>query len=63
MNFLKKAIIFLREAKEELKKVSWPSKKETWQKTLIVISFSLIVALILGLFDASLTFILRKVIE
>jgi len=53
----------LKEAKEELKKVSWPSKKETWQKTLIVISFSLIVALILGLFDATLTLILRKIIE
>ena len=63
MNFFKKAIIFLKEAKEELKKVSWPSKKETWQKTLIVISFSLIVALILGLFDATLTLILRKIIE
>ncbi len=63
MNFLKKAINFLKEAKEELKKVSWPSKKETWQKTLIVISFSLIVALILGLFDAGLTFIVRKIIE
>jgi len=63
MKFFKKAVIFLKEAKEELKKVSWPSKKETWQKTLIVISFSLIVALILGLFDATLTFLLRKIIE
>ena len=63
MKFFKKVVIFLKEAKEELKKVSWPSKKETWQKTLIVISFSLIVALILGLFDATLTFLLRKIIE
>lgn len=46
----------------ELKKVNWPTKNETINLTLIVIGFSLAVALFLGLLDISFSYILSQVI-
>lgn len=40
---------------EELKKVSWPTRKETIRLTLIVISISLIIGLYIGIIDILLT--------
>ena len=42
---------FLREAKAELKKVTWPGKTQIWYSTLIVIAFTLCVAVYLGIVD------------
>jgi len=42
---------YLIEAKQELKKVTWPTKKETTKHTLIVIGLSLFVAAFLGVLD------------
>lgn len=38
-------------AKEELKKVTWPTRDEVVQKTILVVIISLIVALYLGFLD------------
>ena len=46
-----KLINHLREVKIELKKVNWPSKKETLRLTLVVIGVSLTTALFLGALD------------
>jgi len=35
----------------EIKKVTWPNKKETWSATLVVIIAVLIAGLVLGIFD------------
>lgn len=48
-------IQFLKEAKAELAKVVWPSRKETFRITLGVILLSLAVALFLGAVDYILT--------
>lgn len=40
---------------EELKKVSWPTKKETIRLTTIVIGVSLIIGLYIGIIDILLT--------
>jgi preprotein translocase subunit SecE len=48
---MKQVINFLKEAKEELKKVSWPSRKQTFRYTLVVIGVSLSVAIFLGVLD------------
>ena len=48
-------IAFLREVRAELKKVTWPTKKQVWYWTLIVIVFTLGVSLYLGLIDFLLT--------
>jgi preprotein translocase subunit SecE len=54
-----KSIQFLREAKTELKKVKWPTKKELLASTAVVIVLSLLVAFYLGLID----FLLIKIIK
>ena len=46
-----KLIRFLREVKLEMKKVTWPSRKEIWGSTGVVIVNVLVVALYLGLLD------------
>lgn len=46
---------YLKESKEELKKVSWPTRKETLNYTLIVIIISSIIAVFLGFADFLLT--------
>ena len=42
---------YIQQSIEELKKVSWPSKKETYQYTILVIGISLAVAAFLGALD------------
>lgn len=46
---------FLREVRIELKKVTWPTRKETLAATVMVIGLSMLVAFILGLLDVGLT--------
>ncbi|NQT49065.1 preprotein translocase subunit SecE [Candidatus Kuenenbacteria bacterium] len=46
-----KLVKYLIESKKELKKVTWPTKKETTKHTLIVIGLSLFVAAFLGVLD------------
>ena len=53
---------FLRDAKMELKKVKWPTRKELLASTAIVIVLVLIVSLFLGLIDFGLIKIIRKII-
>ncbi len=36
---------------EEIKKVTWPTKKETYEYTILVIGLSLALAALLGAFD------------
>jgi preprotein translocase subunit SecE len=45
-------IIFIKEVKSELIKVSWPTRSETIKLTSVVIAISVIVALFIGVFDA-----------
>jgi len=42
---------FLRETRDELKKVVWPTRQETIRLTLVVIVISLLVGLFLGGLD------------
>lgn len=44
---------FLKEVKAELKKVTWPTKKQAINLTLIVIVVTLIVAAFIGALDYS----------
>ena len=51
-------VSFVRETRDELKKVVWPTRQETIRLTLVVILISLIVGLFLG----GLDFIFVKII-
>jgi preprotein translocase subunit SecE len=46
---------FFREVRIELKKVTWPSRKETIAATGMVIVLSVLVAFFLGLLDVGLS--------
>lgn len=48
---IKKLVRFLREVRLELKKVSWPSRREISGSTGVVIVSVLIVAVYLGILD------------
>ncbi len=50
---------YLKDSKEELKKVSWPTRKETWKNTWIVIGFSLFFAAFLGALDYLFNYLLE----
>lgn len=48
---MSKLITYVQESAAELKKVTWPTKKETYNYTLLVIGISLGVAIFLGVLD------------
>jgi len=60
--YVGKASQFFREAKMELKKVKWPTRKELLASTAVVIVLTLIISLFLGLVDFGLIKILKNVV-
>jgi preprotein translocase subunit SecE len=53
---------FLREAKAELKKVTWPGKMQIWYSTLIVIVFTFCMSFYLGIVDFLLTLVFSSIL-
>ena len=62
-NFISKSIQFLREVKVELKKVAWPSRKQTFGSTLVVIILVTIIAFFLGAVDIGLSSLVKFVLQ
>ena len=56
---LERIVTFLKEARIELKKVSWPTRNQTLRYTVAVIAMSLVVAAFLGGLDVLFQFILN----
>ena len=54
---------FLEECWAELKKVHWPSRKETQAATLVVIIGVVVVSLYLGLLDLVLSWCIRRALS
>jgi preprotein translocase subunit SecE len=61
-NFLQKSTQFLREVKIELKKVTWPTRKQTMGSTVVVLILVAIISLFLGLVDLGLSSLVRVVL-
>ena len=61
--FFDKGIQFLREVKVELKKVTWPSRKQTMGSTVVVLVIVTIISLFLGIVDAGLSGLIRAVLQ
>ena len=61
-NTPKRLISFLKDVQLELKKVNWPTRKETLKYTLIVIAVSAVVAAFLGGLDFIFSTLLNKFI-
>ncbi len=62
-NFIGKGIQFLREVKVELKKVTWPSRKQTIGSTAVVIVVVMIISLFLGVVDMGLSGLVKVVLQ
>jgi len=55
-----KVIQFLKEVRQELSKVSWPTRSQIIQYTWMVIAISLAIAAFLGLLDFMFEYLLNK---
>jgi preprotein translocase subunit SecE len=54
---------FLKEVRQELRKVTWPTRAETLRYSLMVVAASLIVAIYLGGVDYAVATILERFIR
>jgi len=54
LRLITRAINFLKESKAELSKVVWPSKKEVFRDTTLVIASILIATAVVAAFDITL---------
>ena len=62
-NIFGKTAQFLREVKVELKKVTWPSRKQTIGSTVVVIVLVMIISIFLGAVDLGLSSLIRIVLQ
>ena len=62
-NFIDKSLQFLREVRVELRKVTWPSRKQTLGSTVVVIILVMIISLFLGIVDFGLSNLVRVVLQ
>ncbi|HJX11481.1 MAG TPA: preprotein translocase subunit SecE, partial [Candidatus Binatia bacterium] len=54
---------FCKEAWQELKKVHWPSRKETYAATLVVIVVVVLISIFLAVVDLGLTKAIQAIID
>jgi len=54
---------FLANVKSELKKVTWPTRKETYSSTVVVIVLVLAVAVFLWAVDSALSTVIRMLLR
>jgi preprotein translocase subunit SecE len=54
---------YLSEVKSEMKKVTWPTKKDVTNHTIIVICISLAIAIFLGALDFLFTHVLENILS
>lgn len=58
-----KLINYFKGAFAEMRKVTWPTRKETYNYTVLVIAISLATAIFLGGLDYLFNFILERVVN
>jgi len=54
---------FLREVRTELKKVTWPSRKDALSGTAVVLVAVFIIALFLGIVDSGLSGLIKELLK
>lgn len=60
---LEQSIQFLREVKIELKKVTWPTRKQTIGFTIVVIILVIMISFFLGIVDIGLSALIQLVLQ
>ena len=63
VGLLQKSLQFLREVKIELKKVTWPTRKQTIGSTVVVIIIVMIISFFLGIVDIGLSSLIGVVLQ
>ena len=58
-----RVVLFFREVKVEIKKISWPQRKETIASTSIVIISVLIIGIFLGIVDVGLARLVKLILS
>ncbi|EEX47983.1 MULTISPECIES: preprotein translocase subunit SecE [Jonquetella] len=53
---------FIRESRAEFKKITWPTRKQVWYSTLVVIAVTLLLSAYLGILDLILTGVFSKIL-
>ena len=61
--YLDRAIRYLREVRSELRKVTWPQRKEVIRSTVVVIAATFVVSFFLGAVDLVLSRLLVLIIR
>ena len=62
-NPITRFIRYVEAAKAELRKVTWPTLKETRKATLAVLGFVAVMAVILGLIDLGLSSLIKTILS
>lgn len=62
-NYLESGVQFLREVWIELKKVTWPSRKQTVGSTVVMIILVMIISLFLGMVDMGLSRLIQVILQ
>ena len=60
--FMNKALQFLSQAKAELKKVTWPTRKQTLASTGVVMIIVVIMSVYLGIIDVILSRLVKYIL-
>jgi len=58
----KKLVNYLKESKEEMKKVVWPTRQQTTRYTIMVIGLTVVMAAFLGTLDLLFTMLLDQLV-
>ncbi len=56
-------VVFLRETRDELKKVVFPTRQEALRLTIVVILISMVIGLFLGGIDFGLAKLLQRIVK
>lgn len=60
---VRRSVAFIEESWQELKKVHWPSRKETYAATLVVLIVVVLVSIYLAVVDLVLTKAIQAIID
>jgi preprotein translocase subunit SecE len=63
MDWLRRAAEFVREVRIEFSKVTWPSRQELINSTVVVIVVTLVLAFFLGAVDVALARIVERILR
>ena len=56
-------VAYVEEARNELRKVSWPTVRETRSATLVVLGFVTVMSILLGLVDLGLSSLVKLILS